>query len=181
MDIFLGMLDDLLKGSAVFRENPEAQLKRLKERYPVRYQPVTDERELERLEQCMAAERELERQGKFKGGVGLVRRVLYYASGHGRLYPVALMRRNEKRDIAPEWQPKPEQFMLVAQVRVYNVYTKQYELRRHDKKALGRRGRAFGRKLRALQARYGELRQDFQSAREALSGAPFWRAYLEIE
>jgi hypothetical protein len=164
--IFLRMIEDLMKGAALFEENPERQMEELKRLFAAPYREAAD---FDNMNLSLS----------FKREIGILKRLLYKFTLKGRFYPVCLMPSKPKWDIALEWEPPIEHFMLVREVKVYNPYMGAYELRRIDKKADAALRKRFKRALHSLVVRFDSLKDGLLSARARLTSPDFWREYLK--
>jgi len=164
IEIFLCAMDDILKGSAVFEEDPEVQFKKLSD-IP------------KKIVYYDAAPEELEEAKNFFPSPGLKRKILDKLTWGGLLCPDFLL----KTSIALEWWPPIDNFYLRKEVKVYNLVTKKYCIRRFDRKAHLRYTKEFHKRLGTIKARYDELRTDFTEAHKKLTSLAFWEKYLGIK
>ena len=104
-------MEDILKGSKVYRENPEKQFKEIN----------AISKEIERIE-CND-ENELNFAKFHKPYAKKWRKFVWKYTKQGRFAPKFLFR---SKGVALEWYPPKEDFMLVKEVKVYNLFTKKY-------------------------------------------------------
>jgi GT2 family glycosyltransferase len=162
--IFLRALDDILAGSEAFRENPEKQYKELCAL-------------LKKPEYVTATADDLE---KVKGYYPAMfkRKIVYYFTCRGKYWPLFLFKKNS---MALEWFPPVENFMLCKEVKVFNLLTGKYCVRKYDRKLAAYYEKAFKSRLKKIKAKFDCLRGDYTEAHKEFTGFDFWVKYLELE
>jgi GT2 family glycosyltransferase len=164
VELLFQALDDILKGSAAFKENPEEQFKKLNAiAKKVVYFPA-ENRELEFAKTYFPLMKK--------------RKIIYKFTLHGKLFPSFLFK---KEGIALEWFPPVENFMLCKEVKVYNLATGKYCVRKYDPKMASRYEKGFKKRIRKLKARYDDLRKGYLQAHKEFSSFDFWQKYLELK
>lgn len=164
IQLLLLAMDDILKGSNVFREDPEEHLKSVSQ--------ITKS-----IEWVDAGEDELEQAKHYFPGAGFKRKVVSKLTKWGRYCPDFLFSRSS---IALEWYPPVDNFRLRREVKVYNLANKKYCIRRFDRKQCAFYEKEFYRRLRKMKERYEELKNDYKEAYKEFTSFAFWEKYLEL-
>jgi hypothetical protein len=165
LDLFLYALDDILKGSSAFIENPSELLQKLSQISKVEYHNTEDLYEMWNA------------QG-YKRKVSFGRKLLYSLTNRGLYCPKIFMR---SRCIALEWGSLTDNFIMVKEVKVYNTNTNKYEVRRFDRTKLKNYKKAFHAKLKAIEQNYDKLRNDYIESHKEFATIDFWEKYLELK
>lgn len=118
LDLLIKAMKDILNGSAVFRENPEKQFAEVNK---IAKQTIYEN----------ATENELSEAKNHKVHVKKWRKLLYKLTGKGFLCPKKLLK---KRGITTEWYPPVEDFTLVREIKVCNLFTGKFTVRKFDRK-----------------------------------------------
>lgn len=158
-------LEDILKGSEVYRENPEKQFKEIN----------AISKEIEQIE-CND-ENELNFAKFHKPYAKKWRKFVWKYTKQGRFAPKFLFR---SKGVALEWYPPKEDFMLVKEVKVYNLFTKKYEVRKFDRKKLNYYEKEIKKLINEIYKNYDKLHHDYVEAHKEFSTKEFWKKYLEI-
>ena len=86
----------------------------------------------------------------------------------------------KRRSETLEWYPPKEDFMLVREVKVYNLFNKKCEIRKFDKKKLAYYKKEFFELLDKFEQNYDSLHAEYQNAYKEFSTIEFWNKYLEL-
>lgn len=165
LKLFKRSMEDILKGSKVYRENPEKQFKEIN----------AISKEIERIE-CND-ENELNFAKFHKPYAKKWRKFVWKYTKQGRFAPKFLFR---SKGVALEWYPPKEDFMLVKEVKVYNLFTKKYEVRKFDRKKLNYYEKEIKKLINEIYKNYDKLHHDYVEAHKEFSTKEFWKKYLEI-
>lgn len=165
LELFKTALEDILKGSNALRVNPEKQFIEINSiNRKTEYINCEDDAELDYAENHRTHAKKW-------------RKFIWKITKNGRYCPKFLFK---KRGVALEWYPPVEDFMLVKEVKVYNLFTKKYEIRRFDKKKLNFYKKEIKNLLNEIKQNYDKLHEDHIKAHKEFSTMEFWKKYLEI-
>lgn len=165
LELLLRAMSDILKGSSVFSENPETQFKE-----------VNSISKQGNFEKCDNLD---ELNGAKHHGIHVKkwRKFIYKISGKGLWCPKFLFK---KQGIALDWYPPVEDFILKYQVKVYNLASKTYEIRKFDRKKLIYYKKNFYDLLDRIYKDYDRIQGEFIEACKKFSTPEFWTNYLEL-
>ncbi len=165
LDIFKRALEDILKGSDTLRKNPEKQFKDVnKIAKQVSYNACDNVQELEYVKTHKVHSKKW-------------RKFLWKLTKFGIWCPKFLFK---KSGVALEWYPPVDDFILTKEVKVYNLFTKKYEIRRFDKNRHNRYKKEIKQLLNKLDKNYDKLHLDYVNAHKEFSTFEFWEKYLEL-
>lgn len=165
LELFKTALEDILKGSNALRVNPEKQFIEINSiNKKTDYINCEDEKELDYAENHRVHAKKW-------------RKFIWKIAKNGRYCPKFLFK---KRGVAIEWYPPVEDFMLVKEVKVYNLFTKKCEIRRFDKKKLDFYEKEIKKLLNEIEQNYDKLHEDHIKAHKEFSTMDFWKKYLGI-
>ncbi len=82
--------------------------------------------------------------------------------------------------ISVDWFPPKTDFCLIKTVKVYNLLTKKYELRKFDRKKILYYQKEFNKLLKQIEKNYDKLHDDFVEAHKEFKTKEFWEKYLEL-
>lgn len=166
LDLLLKSMKDILKGSNIFRENPEEQFKNVnKIAKQVEYRTATND------------EIETAQNGYFKSKKWRKKLVKYIDKGFIKI-PKFLFK---KHAIVSEWYPPVEAFALVREVAVVNLFTNKTTIRRYDRKKTLYYKKEFYKLLKQIDSNYDKLHTDYINAHKEFSTFAFWEKYLELK
>lgn len=165
LDLLIKAMKDILNGSAVFRENPEKQFAEVNK---IAKQTIYEN----------ATENELSEAKNHKVHVKKWRKLLYKLTGKGFLCPKKLLK---KRGITTEWYPPVEDFTLAKEVKVCNLFTGKFTVRKFDRRKIRGYNKEFFKLLRQIDKNYDRLHDDFVQAHKEFSTLAFWEKYLELK
>jgi hypothetical protein len=165
LDLFFRALDDILKGSTGFREDPEKQLQEVSQ----------IEKKAEYFD---ADESELEKAKHYYPGAGFKRKAISRLTKWGRYWPDFLF---TKTSIALEWWPPVDNFRLRKEVKIFNLLTGKYCIRRFDRKLMAHYEKEFYKRLRKIKIRYNGLKKAYEEAYGEFTSFAFWEKYLGIK
>lgn len=166
LDLLLKSMKDILKGSNIFRENPEEQFKNVnKIAKQVEYRTATND------------EIETAQNGYFKSKKWRKKLVKYIDKGFIKI-PKFLFK---KHAIVSEWYPPVEAFALVREVAVVNLFTNKTTIRRYDRKKTLYYKKEFYKLLKQIDSNYDKLHTDYINAHKEFSTFEFWEKYLELK
>lgn len=80
-----------------------------------------------------------------------------------------------------EWFPPTTSFILTKEVKVYNLFTQKYEIRKFDRKKINGYNKEFFKLLKQIDKNYDRLHDDFVQAHKEFSTLAFWEKYLELK
>lgn len=165
LDIYIKALQDILRGSAIFRENPQIHCKILAE--------------LNNNSQWIDCqdEEEMEKAAVYQSRLKNWRKRLYNWTKKGRYAPSIL---RKKEAIALDWFPNPNTFKMAKSVKVYHLGTKKYCIRRYDRKRLAQYRKQIDDLINQIDKRYDEICQDYKKAYDEFRTQEFWKKYLNI-
>lgn len=164
VEIVLRAMDDILKGSAVFYENPELQFQEVKNIG-------------KQIQYFDADEPDIERAKHYFPKAGKKRRIIYKLTHLGKYCPSCILRKNS---VALEWYPPIDNFSLQKEVRVFNLLTKKFCVRKFDRKAMFHYEKQFYLKLEKIKASYDLIRDDIINSHKVFTTVKFWKKYLSI-
>lgn len=163
LELLVRSMKDILKGSAVFKENPEEQFKEINAIAKKRNYRICDNPS----EMCWVE----------KAKVKWWRKILYAITNCGKYCPMFLYKSKNK---APEWYPDKKYFMLTKKVSVYNLFTQKCEERKYDRKLNSKLIKEFNTLLKEIDKNYDRLHNEYLQAHKELTSMDFWRKYLDI-
>lgn len=83
--------------------------------------------------------------------------------------------------MALDWYPPVEDFMLVKEIKVYNLFNQKYEIRTFDRKKLTYYEKTIKKLIQQIDKNYDRLHDDFVQAHKEFSTLAFWEKYLELK
>lgn len=164
IDLFFAAIKDVLKGTAILREDPEKQFKSIS--------LINANRET-----YTASQQEIDSMLGKKPIVSKKQKFLYRISHKGLLLPRSLF---IKLGIAPDFFPAPEFFMLRKRVVVINPLSKTAEVRVFKGKKIKKLEKDFHLLLAELNASYDNLLEDINQNFEKMMTMEFWKKYLKL-
>lgn len=166
-ELFIMALEDILKGPDAFKVNPEEKFKELNAvQKQVKYLDCYSKAELDEVFY------------KERHKVAPWRKFLYRVTTRGLHCPDCFY---EKEGKAIEWYPPVPDFIMIKEVKVYNVLTGKYEVRKLDKKKslyYRQKGKAL---LDEIYNRYEELEQKAKAGFAEFTTEEFWHNYLGLD
>lgn len=166
LDLLLKSMKDILKGSNIFRENPEEQFKNVNQiAKQVEYRTATND------------EIETAQNGHFKSKKWRKKLVKYIDNSFIKI-PKFLFK---KHATVSEWYPPVEAFALVREVAVVNLFTNKTTIRRYDRKKTLYYKKEFYKLLKQIDSNYDKLHTDYINAHKEFSTFEFWEKYLELK
>lgn len=166
LDLLLKSMEDILKGSNIFRENPEDQFKNVNQiAKQVEYRTATND------------EIETAQNGYFKSKKWRKKLVKYIDNSFIKI-PKFLFK---KHATVSEWYPPVEAFSLVKEVSVVNLFTNKTTIRRYDRKRTLYYKKEFYKLLKQIDSNYDKLHTDYINAHKEFSTFEFWEKYLELK
>ena len=165
LEILKKTLEDILKGSDVFRENPEKQF--------IEINNISKKNIYFSCEN----ENELNYAKAYNCHVKKWRKFIWKLTKQGRYAPGFLFK---KATVALEYNTPRENFILVKEVKVYNLFTKKYEIRKFDRNKLNYYEKEINKLLNEINKNYENLHQDYVAAHSEFSTIEFWKRYLEL-
>lgn len=165
IEILFRAMDDILKGSDIFRENPEEQFRNVSSI-------------AKKIKYFHAEHSELETAKHYHPRIKKLHKKLYSLTKRGLNCPKFLMKKN---DISLEWYPPAENFILRREVRVYNLFTSKYCVRKFEKEKIINYEKEFSRRLDLMKKNYSKLHEDYKQAYKEFTTFEFWENYLDIK
>lgn len=163
--IFTKALQDILRGSAVFRENPQIHCKILAElNTMLPWYDCHNEEELNTAEWRQTHTRKW-------------RKRLYNWTHKGRFAPNFL---RKKQAVALDWFPDPKIFRMTRSVKLYNLGTKKYSIRYYDRKRLHKCRKEIDALIKQITLHYDDICADYKKAYNEFRTQDFWKNYLNI-
>jgi len=156
IELLLASMDDIIKGSAVFREDPEGQLQRIIQIAKKTQYFDADKNELERMRNSYPK-------------AGLKSKIIYI-----------LKKIFNKTSVALEWYPSVYNFIFHKEVKIYNLLTKKYCIRSFNRKLAAVYKKDFYKKLRKIKKNYDILKKDYMDSYKELTSFVFWKEYLRL-
>lgn len=163
-EIFLRAMKDILKGGSVFKENPEEQFKEVN-KIP------------KKVEYYKATEKELEIAKNSIAKAKKWRSLVFLITGEGKYSPDFLLKR---KNIALEWFPPTRAFRLVKELKVYNLLTGMYTIRKFDRKRISSLKKEFYNLLNQIDKNYDKLHEDYIQSHKEFTTMEFWKKYLGL-
>jgi len=165
IEIFNKSLNDILKGSSIFLEDPEMQNIRIS-------------KNMTKLEYFDANEEEMDYAKNFVPESGKLRKLLYFLTKKGKYWPNFLF---TDESIAVEYLPYMESFRLRNNVKVYNFLTGKYSIRSINRKKAAYLEKEFNILLKKIKKNYMNLKKSYESSYKELTSYDFWIKYLELK
>ena len=166
LDLLLKSMEDILKGSNIFRENPEEQFKNVNQiAKQVEYRTATND------------EIETAKNGYFKSKKWRKKLVKYIDNSFIKI-PKFLFK---KHATVSEWYPPVEAFSLVQEDSVVNLFTNKTTIRRYDRKKTLYYKKEFYKLLKQKDSNYDKLHTDYINAHKEFSTFEFWEKYLGLK
>ncbi|MBQ3117280.1 MAG: glycosyltransferase [Alphaproteobacteria bacterium] len=166
LELLMRAMKDILKGSDVFRENPEKQFQEInKINKKIEYIDCP-QHEVEYAKHCPVPK------------IKKWKKLLYKLTQGGIFCPKKFFKKSR---IALEWCPPKEIFMFTKKVHVYNLLTQKCEVRKFNAKKLKAYRNEFKTLLTQIDANYDKLKTDYQDAHKEFSTFAFWEKYLELK
>ncbi|AEF84972.1 conserved hypothetical protein [Treponema primitia ZAS-2] len=163
IDLLFRALDDVLAGPQMLKQNPELLHKELQSM-------------VKKPEYFDAEIREIE-YAKTYYPPRKKRKIVFKLTRHGKYCPQFLW---EKESNALEWYPPMDNFMLVKTVKVYNLLTGKYCIRKYDRKRMIVFEKEFKARMKQIKARFDDLKKEYTKAHKELTSFEFWEKYLEL-
>ncbi len=167
LEMLTQALVDILKGDAVYREDPELQLKRI-----AGINCMSDWRD------CASEQEKQSYLHPRKHKVKSWRKFLYKITGRGIYCPKIFMK---KRSVVLDWYPAASAFIMTREVKVYNPLSGRYELRKFDASKQRKYQSEINSLLAKIEERYDELESIFKQAHKEFSSEQFWKDYLSLD
>ncbi len=166
LELFKQALEDILKGSSVFKINPEKQFSEINAiNKKANYQPCLSESDLKYAQ-------------THKVHAKKWRKWIWKKTHFGKYCPLFFFK---KRNVALDWYPPVEDFMLVKEIKVYNLFNQKYEIRTFDRKKLTYYEKTIKKLIQQIDKNYDRLHDDFVQAHKEFSTLAFWEKYLELK
>lgn len=86
----------------------------------------------------------------------------------------------KKSGITIDWYPPLEDFTLVKEVKVYNLLTHKYSIRKFNKSKTNYYKKQFYKLLSQIDKNYDKLNKDYIKAHKEFSTFDYWEKYLEL-
>jgi GT2 family glycosyltransferase len=163
IDILFKAFDDILTGTQALKQNPEQLHKEL-------------QKLVKKPEYFEATESELEAVKLYYPKM-TKRKIVYNLTLRGKYCPQFIWKKESK---ALERFPAVKNFMLAKTVKVYNLLTGKYCVRKYDRKLAIRAEKEFKARIRKLEERFDDLKKDYTDAHKELTSFAFWEKYLEL-
>lgn len=165
LEIFKTALEDILQGAEIFKERPDIQFSNINNiSKSIVYLPCDNMCELENVKSHRIHAKKW-------------RKFIWRITKNGRYAPKFLLK---KYGVALEWYPPKEDFILVKEVKVYNLFTNKYEIRKFDRKKLNYYEKEIKRLIRKIDKNYDSLHEDYLNAHKEFSTMQFWKKYLDL-
>lgn len=168
--LLIKAMEDILKGSRMFDENPEHIMDRLNELAKEDDNLCTDLRELTQIR-----DRKFE-WSKLRHVINRMIRICY------RVIPYSkCVIKRDGMNTAPEWMPPADAFLIQKHVKVYNLLKHTSIVRTFDYQQEKVLTKSFNSKMKQLTAQYESLEKDYNDNFSRLTSYEFWTAYLGIK
>ena len=166
LELYFKALEDILRGSDVYRENPQQQLLNIINlgKKAVYYDCYNEE--------------ELNHAKFHRVHAKKWRKFVWNITQKGLFCPKFLFKR---RGVSLDFCTPAEDFILVKEVKVYNLLTKKYEIRKFDRKKIINYKKEFNKLLKEVDKNYDKLHSDFVEAHKEFTTFEFWEKYLELD
>ncbi len=165
LDLYIKALKDIIQGSKVYYENPEKQFAEINS--------------IARNAIYLDCENEDEfyYAKHHRVHAKLYRKILSSISNFGVFCPNIFFK---KKGVSLDHFPPKEDFILVKEVKVCNLLTKKYELRKFDRKKILYYQKEFNKLLKQIEKNYDKLHDDFVEAHKEFTTRKFWVEYLGL-
>ena len=160
---------DILKGLRLFEENPETIMKRVNEIAKEDTTPVSNPYELLEIKNKKLVWKSYRRLIN-----KCIRKIYKYIP-----YSKCLVKRNGM-NMAPEWFPPMDLFLVKKQVKVYNLLKETSIVRKFDYKLERELVHEFEKNLKKINSSYGVLKDDYKSGFKKITSYEFWKKYLDL-
>lgn len=163
-------LDDILKGSSLYDEDPEELMKELTAMAREETHDATNEYEM------------FDTVHKSYQARPLRRKINRLIRGAYRVVPYTkCLVKRPGMNTTCEWYPPVEAFQFKKHVKVFHLLKHTFTQRDFDYKQERELIRDFNRKLNEIQERYDELKNDYVSSFSRLTSCDFWERYLKLK
>lgn len=165
LEIFMRALEDILKGSKVYKQDPEKQLQQVNAiAKKEKYFPCDD---FDKLLQVKFHQTHTKKWRKY----------IFRVTKKGR-YAIDLF--FKKHGVALEWFPPVDDFVLVKEVQVYNLLTSKYVIRKFDRNKIAYFDSEINSLLDKIENNFEDLRKDYIRAHKEFTSLDFWKKYLKM-
>lgn len=163
-------LEDVLKGSAVFNENPIDIMNELAALAKEPVQEIDNEQELFHARDAVYVK---------NGARGFINKLIKAAF---RIFPwtKCWIKRGGTNDTV-EWYPPVDAFLMKKHVRVYHLLKHTCVTRDFDYALERKLTKEFQQKLKQVEANYDRLKENYETSFPRLTSYEFWKQYLKLD
>ena len=163
-EVYLRMMKDILAGSKSFYKNPEELFNEIKDYGKnIQYYDCSDE-ELEYVKNKVTKEKPL-------------RKLIYLLTDKGKFSPDFLFKQQQ---VCLEWFPPRAPFLMVKEVKVYNLLTEKYSIRKYDRAKYNKLKSEFKYLYKKIDKNYSNIVNSMRTAEKEFHSMNFWKKYLGI-
>lgn len=168
--LMIAALDDILKGSKLFDEDPVALMNKLQTLANENYETVESPYELLDVKYKQVG------YSKVRRLINKVIRLCY------RIAPFTkkIIKRSGTNAIS-EWYPPTDAFLIQKNVRVYNLLNHSSIVRHFDATLENQLTKEFNQKLSQIEKEYDNLQKDYKSNFQRITSYDFWKNYLKLD
>lgn len=168
--LLLLAMDDILKGSRIFEEDPLEIMNHLKNVAAEKYEKVEDPYEL------MSIRNKIVNYSKGRRFINKAVKASY------KIFPITkkVLKRNGENLIS-EWFPSADIFLAKKRVRVYNLLNETSVVRTFDYTMEKKIEKEFKQKLSMIENQYDKLKKDYENKFQYITSYVFWKKYLKLE
>lgn len=164
-EIYLKAIEDFMSGVKSFKCNPEEQFKELNAiNKKVKYHSCHNIYELKNAKQHNVK-------------CQWWRKILYSLTSNGLFCPDFLFKKSE---IALDWETNTLAFKLVKEVKIYNLLTETYQIRKFDRKKFVQLKKQYSRLYKNLNKNYKTICAEYKKSIPEITNMQFWENYLGI-
>lgn len=168
--LYIKALEDILKGSRVFDEDVLEIAKAVGRMAEEAREPVSDFYELEAV-----------KDKPFRYSIPKRICVRLIQAGYKCMPVLKCILKQNGMNLAQEWYPPAETFLVKKQVKVYNLLNKTSVVRKFDYHMERKLEKQFRELLVEIEKNYDGLLEDYRANFPRLTSFDFWKSYLKLE
>jgi hypothetical protein len=106
-----------------------------------------------------------------------IRRIIYMLTNRGKYSPDFLFKRQQ---VCLEWFPPRAPFIMTKEVKVYNLLSERYSIRKYDRKKCKELKNEFDKLYKLMVKKYDNIRDEMRKAEKEFHTLSFWEKYLGL-
>lgn len=174
-EIFLRMMEDVLKGGDTFKTNPEKLLKEVSQY--TKNDIVENATNLSILKDLKDKFLYYQSNKKsYKKLFFIIKKAVWAITNNGKLLPQCFWIKQVNT-----WKSSPvEEYLFCKKINVYNLATNKVEIRVYDRERNKLLNKKFKNLYQKIDKNYENIKRDYQICFEKFKTEEFWKKYLEI-